>query len=194
MLVRRKSCLEQWIWTHSHWCYATREGDLMRYGSLGWFLYNAEVWSFDRPKAAISRFCPGSCILPAILQSLCRHMCVLTVQAMCVHMCHFPGSMQARRHVISHSHGSGSVDTHVYSFLQSWVRSFFISKPWLSIKWKCMPWLGSITYFLDKLTIFPDSAIMRTILFILCNIVVNVTKWVSVVTKVHGHKWKEADI
>lgn len=111
------------------------------------------VWRSDRPKAAISRFCPGSCILPATFQSLCRYTDV--------------------------------------SFLTVMGQDIFIWKPWISVKRKCTPdhSLRGIIYFPDKPTVFPDSIVMSTISFILWDIPVRV----SVVTKVHGHKGKEAD-
>lgn len=120
----------------------------------------------------------------------------------------FPGSVQAR--VCSYcpdsvhacvSFSSLYADTRVCHFSQPWIRlsahacafflrvtgqDFFILKPWISIHWKCTLWPQP---FLDKLTIFPDSAIMNTILFILWSITVRM----SVVTKVRGHEWKEAD-
>lgn len=75
-------------------------------------------------KAPISRFCPDSCTLSAIFQALCRLVCVLTVQILCMHVCHFPASMRAQGCIVSHSHGSGSVHMCVHSFLESRVRIF----------------------------------------------------------------------
>jgi hypothetical protein len=118
MPIHRDSYLKQWIWAHSarHWC-------CYHWGRMIWccvapWVDFCTLWKSDHltgPKAAISGFCPGPCLLPAIFQALCR-LCVYALTSQALYVC------QAHGHAISHSRGSGSVHKHMYSFSQPWVR------------------------------------------------------------------------